>query len=385
MRFLGRHWLPGGFLCGEEVLDGVVARFLRVGECLLAGELQCWRAVFLCQMEEPHAGAIALLLDDVCREDAVDDPLGAFPNLPPPCAETAAVPFEVLAVVFRHVAGLRAVLAFRAIEARMRCDFLVLEVNLDAVLRDAYIDLLVDVVVGDGVIHPLDSYMVVELHLGRCPVGWLVRDDGKWGEVCFLFFGKDAPAAALALLEGTVVQDVELLGNGAVQVLDGEELLVAERRDDPRGSEADAALRRRLVLRMTDAGRQDGRVVAFGELVIRSIKLRRVPMPLLADNRRGAVVWDEDFRDAAEELIHVHMGFQPCVLLLVHECFGECVLAVWQHANEEVRRDVLTGLAVREVQGISSPVHLGLLARLVVQMHGCLAACLILLDVVAEL
>lgn len=139
-----------------------------------------------------------------------------------------------------------------------------------------------------------------------------------------------------------------------------------------------------IILRGPDAGRNDRRVVVFSHLVIDGVEFLIVPV-IVMDHSRFGIIRNQNTSYAAEVLIHVNVGGNPCTLLLIDESFNVRVLAVRHDAHEEKSRDNLTGIRIGDLSRISSPIDLDLLTGLSVDMHRSTAFLLVLLDVIAEL
>ena len=127
-----------------------------------------------------------------------------------------------------------------------------------------------------------------------------------------------------------------------------------------------------------------GRAVVFGHLVVGIVDLL-VFVPAVVVNGSLAVVRDEGRGDASEEVVHMHMGGDPCRQLLVKERLHKGILAVGQGTDEQVRVDNLAGEAVDDVHMVSRPVDFGLVAWLMLYVHGGAPLQLVFMDVVAEL
>ena len=98
-----------------------------------------------------------------------------------------------------------------------------------------------------------------------------------------------------------------------------------------------------------------------------------------------AIIWHQNFGNAAKVTVHVYMCLKPGFLLLVRKGFHKSVLAVWQGAHKE---PCFHGFACDRIDyagRVSCPVHLNPLGRLMMNAHGSPAALLILLYVEAEL
>ena len=81
----------------------------------------------------------------------------------------------------------------------------------------------------------------------------------------------------------------------------------------------------------------------------------------------------------------MYMGSNPCALFLIDESFDVRILAVRHDTHKEECRNDLTGIRIRNPGRIASPVDFNLFTGFPVDVHGCAAFLLILLDVAAEL
>ena len=107
-----------------------------------------------------------------------------------------------------------------------------------------------------------------------------------------------------------MVEFLQLLPNGLIELIQGEELLVAQRGDDPSGDAVYTALGIRLIPRFTDSRRDDGCTIVFRHLVIHRIE----PLILVAtvvQNSRLGVVRHKDACNAAKVAVHVCVRGNP--------------------------------------------------------------------------
>ena len=94
----------------------------RIFQCPLTGVLQSLRRVFIRQLQQTHAGLVALLLHLVAAENGLDHGLGVASNFPGPMNEAFPVPLDILLVVGRHMLLDGAVLVESAVQSGMRTD-----------------------------------------------------------------------------------------------------------------------------------------------------------------------------------------------------------------------------------------------------------------------
>ena len=161
-------------------------------------------------------------------------------------------------------------------------------------------------------------------------------------------------------------------------------MLITERRGDPGGNDTYRALGIGLVLRRPDAGRDDSRVVVLSHLMVDGVEFLVVPVVIVGHCRRG-IIWYQNTGYTAEILIHVNVGGDPRTLLLIDESLDIRILTVCHDAHKEEGRNDLAGIRIDDLCRISCPVNFDLFAGLPIDVHGCAAFLLILLDVIAEL
>ena len=97
------------------------------------------------------------------------------------------------------------------------------------------------------------------------------------------------------------------------------------------------------------------------------------------------IIRNQDMGHATKALIHMCMCGDPCALLLVDKGLYVWILAIRHNSNEKVGRDDLTGIRIRDLSRITSPVNFDLFTRLPVDMHGCTPFLFVLLDMITEL
>ena len=97
------------------------------------------------------------------------------------------------------------------------------------------------------------------------------------------------------------------------------------------------------------------------------------------------IIWHQDTGYTTKVLIHVNVSGDPRTLLLVDESLYKWILAVCHNAHKEEGWNDLAGIWIDDLRRIPCPVNFDLFAGLSVDMHGCAALLLILLDVITEL
>lgn len=68
-----------------------------------AGILQPFRGVFVCQLQQTHAGLVALLLYFVAAENGLDSDLRVAADFTGPVNEPFTIPLDILLVLWRHM------------------------------------------------------------------------------------------------------------------------------------------------------------------------------------------------------------------------------------------------------------------------------------------
>lgn len=139
-----------------------------------------------------------------------------------------------------------------------------------------------------------------------------------------------------------------------------------------------------IILRCPDAGRNDSRVVVLSHFMIDGVELLIVPVIVVEHCSRG-IIWHQNTGYTTKVLIHVNVSGDPRTLLLVDESLYKWILAVCHNAHKEEGWNDLAGIWIDDLRRIPCPVNFDLFAGLSVDMHGCAALLLILLDVITEL
>ncbi len=97
------------------------------------------------QLQDSHATSIRLLFYTLRGKDCVNDDSRAGTDLAAPTAETVAVPFQILLVIFQHVLSYNAVLSFPAVKETMRSNESLFIEHLNVGDGNPYIGLSLDV------------------------------------------------------------------------------------------------------------------------------------------------------------------------------------------------------------------------------------------------
>ena len=339
----------------------------------------------LAELEHSHARPVRLLFHAPRPEQGVYHGGGLFAYPGSPAAEPVAVPLEVFPVALGHVRLHRGVLAGPSAQPRVARDAFVPVEDLHGGVGQARFHLFFYILVGYGVVHPVQGDVVVELDRRRFPLRHFEGCGGKGLQQGAFLALEDFPPAAFLLLELARVERLQPFPYGFVQFREREELLVAQRGRYPRGYLADVALDARLVLGVAHPCRDDGRPVVFRHLAVGPVQLRRVPVAAGVVYRRRAVVGNEHRGHPAEVVVHVHVRPDPVPRLLVGERLHVGVLAVRQSRDEQVGVHGFTRVRVDDVRRVPGPVHLHGFRGAAGDAHCRPAFLFLLLDVVAEL
>ena len=119
--------------------------------------------------------------------------------------------------------------------------------------------------------------------------------------------------------------------------------------------------------------------------MICAIQSSGIPVALCMIYCSCAVIGNQHWCNTTEKLKHLDVCFNPIVCLFIHVCLYKCILAVGQNSYKNPCFCDLAGIRINDVGRISRPVNFGLFTGFSLDMHGCSALFLILLDVIAEL
>lgn len=185
----------------------------------------------------------------------------------------------------------------------------------------------------------------VEVEVDRAvvhPLGDVVADVGQRPELPGLGLPEDGVAAALPLLEGMRVVGGVAPPHRQHHLVEAGEGPVAQLGDHPGRRVPHGPLRRRLLPRLPDLGRHDRRHVVLAEGLVRVVE-HDLALPGVLHHARLEVVAHGPLRDAAPELVHVHVAAQPGPLPHVQRGLEVRPLAEGQHADEQVDLGCLAG------------------------------------------
>ncbi len=155
--------------------------------------------------------------------------------------------------------------------------------NAIAVKEDFYraaghpdIDLLLDILIGAGVVLCIHADVVVVLNCGNSPCGQLERMSGqrKQKELLFLKRGSSAP---VFLLKGLMIEPIEPVPYSFVQLAKRKKLLVPQGCEYKCRNNPHRAFHGGLILRGSRTGRNDGRAVVLGHFPVGTVDDQFIP------------------------------------------------------------------------------------------------------------
>ena len=124
-----------------------------------------------------------------------------------------------------------------------------------------------------------------------------------------------------------------------------------------------------IILRLADTRRYDCGAVMLGQFLVTAVQNHIVLG--VGQRSRLAVVRDQQPCDATEVVECMDMAVQPVLGFHVVAGFRVGVVAAGQNGDKQVGGALLACDRVLEGDGISSPVHLHGVPRLVLDAHGC--------------
>ena len=136
-----------------------------VVQCPLTGVFQSFKGVFVCQLQQTHAGLVSLLFYLVAAENGLDNDLRMTAHLSSPMDKPFSVLLDILLVLRRHMFLDRAVLVESSVESRVRTDPVSTKENLYRGSGKPDIYLLFDVLKGNGIVHAFHGDVVVLQYL----------------------------------------------------------------------------------------------------------------------------------------------------------------------------------------------------------------------------
>ncbi len=265
----------------------------------------------------------------------------------------------------------------------MRRDPLMLVEYFHCRLSCSNVDIFSQVFERNGVEFALTENVTVHLDLGFPPLCQFVGGFGKREQELF-FFGEEGCSAALALPgQGGGVDMFQSSAYVLLQILEGENLNIAESGDNFSGRNQDGVLHGRFIPGFADARGQYDRSVIGRHLLIRLVQIGLVEIGPL--DAAFEIVRNKRLGDTAEILEGVDMTGDPGRQLFVAERFDVDDPATRQNGDEQRRLRHLPALGVEERDPCAGPVHLQRERGFVLQTDGCLVHLGVQVIVPAEL
>ena len=160
-----------------------------------------------------------------------------------------------------------------------------------AKILDSHILMLADETMRDAIEAPLHTEVVVDTDLGVAPLGVLERVCRQRLEDRAIQLLEQLPTRARQLLEWARVELSEQLGDGDIELTQGEKALVAQPCQDPAFDHLDGHFGFGLVFGFVGPCRQDRRAVMAGQLQVGGVGLGVVTVGCA--HRRAQVVRDQ--------------------------------------------------------------------------------------------
>ena len=121
------------------------------------------------KLEKCHAASIALLLYLMGSEDCLDSNSGIRANILRPRYKAVCVPLDEFLMVLRHVIFHGAVLPRFSVKTRVGAYPIIIVEDFNNVAGHPYIYAMLDIFIGNGIVHFLNAYMIIELDSGGLP------------------------------------------------------------------------------------------------------------------------------------------------------------------------------------------------------------------------
>ncbi|MNQ75957.1 hypothetical protein D3C85_907730 [compost metagenome] len=172
---------------------------------------------------------------------------------------------------------------------------------------------------------------------------------------------------ARQLLERSGVEPLEQHGDGAVELVQREELAIPQGGEDPALDHLHADLSLGLVARFTGPRRHHRHAVMFGQVAVAGVDVRLVAMRFA--HRTAQVVRHHDLRDPVEEGEAAGVRAQPVRQLLRPGSLGEGVAGGTEHRDEHLRLADLAAVTVDHRHRLPGVVDEQLLAGAVLLAH----------------
>jgi hypothetical protein len=143
----------------------------------------------------------------------------------------------------------------------VRGDSPALEEDLDGGGRETDIELFSDQLVRDAVIVVVHLDVIIDIDPGALPIGIDIGMNREGFENGFFERFEQEPASRFEFLKGTVIESLELFGDGLLELAETEEGSVSERSEDPVLDLKHSGFDLSLILGFGDPGRNNDRSV----------------------------------------------------------------------------------------------------------------------------
>src|SRR5271157_2812208 len=236
-------------------------------------------------------------------------------------------------MIRRHMRLKGTVLVRAAIKPRMRSNAIAVKEDFYRAAGHPDIDLLLDILIGAGVVLCIHADVVVVLNCGNSPCGQLERMSGqrKQKELLFLKRGSSAP---VFLLKRLMIELVQSVPYSFIQLSKRKKLLVSQSCEYKCRNNPYRAFDSGFILRGSRTGGNDCRSVMFGHFLVGTVNDQFIPC--VFRYTRFQVIRRQYPRDAAETAICVYMRCDPVFLPHVLERLHVGISAVGQNGNEQV-------------------------------------------------
>mmetsp|Transcript_6076 Transcript_6076/g.24370 ORF Transcript_6076/g.24370 Transcript_6076/m.24370 type:complete len:788 (+) Transcript_6076:480-2843(+) len=337
-----------------------------------AGGLQPLGAVAAYQGQQAQAGAVALLRMRAVLELPGDHRGSAHADTLAPADQLGRRPLQMRAVRRRHVLGRRGEAAAHGAHG-VAGHAMVGREAFQQIAGDAHVDLGADEPVRHAVVVALELDVVVDVDLGAglpAADGITLERHGPQRRRVERLEG--TATAAGQLLERSLVEVDEQLGDGPVQLGQAEEAAVAQPGQDPPLHQQNRALDLGLVAGMSRASSQDRAAVVTSEFLVGSVGFGVVAVGGL--DERARLVGHDQAGHAADELQRLHLRADPVGGGLARRGAGVGVVRRAQRGHEDLGLRDLAGGRVNDGHGVAGVVDKQLLAGNVDLAHRALLA-----------
>lgn len=243
-----------------------------------------------------------------------------------------------------------------------------LEKTLDRRSCDADIELTFHQRVRDAVVMAVNLDVIVDVDAGFLPFGVFVSLEGEWFEIRLFNRFKLRMARAGQFFERLVIEQVEELPDGAVEIGQSEESQFAQPRQHPTLDDLHADFDLRLVAGFVRARRQGRRIVVLKHLGI-SPGERGFEAAGFGDAALE-IVRDDKPHHAPEEFEGADVRTDPIAKLLRESRFGVGVVRGAKNGDEDVCVADFAGQRVNDGNGRAAIVDEHFVARRMRLSHG---------------